>query len=738
MPFRSKRQWGWAFATGQPFARRWAHETPGGRGARYRKLPASKDAGAVAGAMLSGPGGLMATPGLGTRPGRKWGKRTKAKRIVGNLYRSDDGKFQAGGGASGSAPAASADPTQRQGGTLRSGAGAIAQQAAGAGSRGELAGDLAGTARQAAGRKKPKKGGGGGGGKGKKPKQTPAERRAARAQERAQLADATGAQLGLAAADVAALRQAAEAGGAKSAALTKLGLIDAKGDATDAGRRALSALERGDVRGYRAALQDAAERAGREQARAGRAAEQAKRATERAAERATRATERQARQAESDRRRQAREARQARRDRIAAARAETAAQRLPAHRAKAFLVYKAADGTPRWLARSTTAYRDRDGEILSEAALDADSRRMTRTKTFGPLRWWHVGQPDPTNTAAPWGPGLDLGDCDFSMVIGRTRVEGGTFKSAQIARAVARVAERLELSPGFFHPPDAPDADGVFGAIHTFERSLVPTRYAQASNLFTGLMVKEIRMSMDITEIERRFKAAIHELGLAPEQALQLGQQLVETEKAAQAQGIAYKSAEAPTVYTGPDGTPGIIQDGRFVALKAAQPPAAPAAPPAVAEKAPGDEAAELAADEGSAEDLAQDEGDFLGDMTVADFEAMLGTAFAQALGPLVKMLDVTGKMAGHMEELKSMMGGYATKEAGAAAEITALRARMAVLEGDLPTVNLGVEALAALKSGGPATPPSPEPAQPIADPSNPLAAIAAGLFPELYPPAGR
>lgn len=735
MPFRSKRQWGWAFATGQPFARRWAHETPGGKGTRYRTLPAAKDAGAVAGAMLSGPGGLMATPGLGARPGRKWGKRTKAKRIVGNLYRGNDGKFQAGGSgdASASAPTATGDPTQgsaaRRPGDLAGAAEGTARQAG----RAETLQDaIGGTARQATGGNKPKKGGGGGG-KGKKPKQTPAERRAARAQERAQLADATGAQLGLAAADVAALRQAAEAGGAKSAALAKLGLIDAKGDATDAGRRALSALERGDVRGYRAAVQDAADRAGRAQARAGRDAERAKRSAERETARAKRETERQTRQAESDRRRQARERRQARRDRIAAARAETAAQRVPG-RAKSLMVYKAADGTPRWLARSTTAYRDRDGEILSEAALDADSRRMTTTKAFGPLRWWHVGRPDPTNAAAPWGPGLDLGDCDFSMVIGRTRVEGGTFKSAQVARAVARVAGVLELSPGFFHPPDAPDAHGVFGAIHTFERSLVPTRYAQASNLFTGLMVKETR-AMHTDEIERRFKAAIHELQLTPDQALQLGRQLVETEKAAAQQGIAFKSADAPAVYTGPDGTPGIIQDGRWVALKAATPPPAP--PVAEAEKAPGDEAAEDPADEGSPEDMAQDEGDFLGDMSVADFEAMLGTAFAQAIAPLIKSLDVAGKLAGHVEELKGMMGGYATKEASSAAEIATLKARLAALEGDAPADALALEALAALKSAGPGAPPAPS-TKPAPDGANPLAAMAAGLFPELYPAAGR
>lgn len=37
--FRSKKQWRWAFATKQKFARRWAHETPGGKKVRYRRLP---------------------------------------------------------------------------------------------------------------------------------------------------------------------------------------------------------------------------------------------------------------------------------------------------------------------------------------------------------------------------------------------------------------------------------------------------------------------------------------------------------------------------------------------------------------------------------------------------------------------------------------------------------------------------------------------------------------------------
>jgi hypothetical protein len=352
-------------------------------------------------------------------------------------------------------------------------------------------------------------------------------------------------------------------------------------------------------------------------------------------------------------------------------------------RHKALLVYKSADGTPRWLARSTTAYRDRDGEILSTAALDADSQRMTATAQYGPLRWWHVGWPNPDAPGAPWGPGLDLGTCDFSMQIGRTRVESGAFKSAALAAAVARVADALELSPGFFHPPTQPDAGGVFTTIRTFERSLVPARVARASNLFTGLTVKETRM--DISEVERRFKAAITELGLDANQAAALGQQLVAADKAAQAAGIAFKSQDAPepTVYTGPDGAPGIIQDGRFVALKAAVPPPPPEAPAAT--KAPGDEMGEDPVTEDSPEDLAQD-ADYLGDMTVADFEAML----QQALAPLIKGLDIAGKLGGHVEELKGMMSGVATKEAGLASEVAALKTQVAELAGDAPRVLAG------------------------------------------------
>ena len=50
--FKSKKQWKWAFASKQPWAHEKAHKTKGGKGVRYRRLPASKHSG-VKGARTS-------------------------------------------------------------------------------------------------------------------------------------------------------------------------------------------------------------------------------------------------------------------------------------------------------------------------------------------------------------------------------------------------------------------------------------------------------------------------------------------------------------------------------------------------------------------------------------------------------------------------------------------------------------------------------------------------------------
>jgi hypothetical protein len=477
------------------------------------------------------------------------------------------------------------------------------------------------------GKKKPK----GGGGKGTAPKPD-AKPDAAEAARETTAALPAATRISPASVDV--LQRAADQGGATDPDLRRLGLIGADGFATDQGRRALSALQRGNVASYNAAVQDAQARLGREAASRQRQADVAKRRSEAEQKRQTAEQERRAREA----------SRAAIRERESQWRRENRRQRPTRATLK---VFKDASGAMRWIARSTTAYRDRDREILSIAALDADSQRMTATKQYGPLRYWHIGRPDPMNTAAPWGPGVDIGDCDFSMQIGTTRIESGTFRSAAIARRMKAQADQHELSPGFFHPTGEPAPDGVFGRIHSFERSLVPTRYARASNLFTGLTIKEHRMNPE--EMARRLKVAADTLGI-PVDTLAAG--LAQTDKAAAQQGIAFKE-ETPA-------PPAEVTIGGVVyTVKAAMPPAEMV------------EAGETETADGEVEEVADlDEpvADFIGDMSRADFEGMLESVFSRAVAAMGS--EIAGKMAAMDEQLKGM--GYArAKEAGDVAAVT-------------------------------------------------------------------
>lgn len=124
---------------------------------------------------------------------------------------------------------------------------------------------------------KPKKGGGGGGGGKKKP--TDEEKQAAQDEKRAGQRRSTAPTAGLSTDEADWLASVASgtapAGSFDGRHLTELGLTQDAGDtteATDAGRRLLRALERGDTRGALAAIQDgkarlARDRAGAEQRR---------------------------------------------------------------------------------------------------------------------------------------------------------------------------------------------------------------------------------------------------------------------------------------------------------------------------------------------------------------------------------------------------------------------------------------------------------------------------------------
>jgi hypothetical protein len=392
---------------------------------------------------------------------------------------------------------------------------------------------------------------------------------------------------------------------------------------------------------------------------------------------------------------------------------------MPIPGEKSFTVFKDAAGAYRWVSRTTTAYRDRDGEIITEKALEADAARMTATGQYGPLRYWHIGEPDPFDPVAPWGPGVDIGDCDYSIVIGRTSIESGTFKSAAIGRAFAESADDYETSPGFFHPPDQPNAAGEFSTIRRFERSAVPIKYGRASNLFTGMTVKEHHMDQATYDARvKAFTADMNAKGVPPEVAASALAGMEQADKSAQQQGIAFKSDDAPA-----DPWSAVT-----AALKAALMPTEKAPPPMDAEDDPalgGDMGVDEAAEGEPPMDAGGDGGQYIGDMSPDEFKALI----TELLAPVLKMQDMHKSMSDMMGQMKA---AYATKDDSRTAEIASLKARLAKLEGDQPAVIVPADVEAALK-GAPQPPPDPNAPQIPNDPARPFAQLAAATMPQLY-----
>jgi hypothetical protein len=142
----------------------------------------------------------------------------------------------------------------------------------------------------------------------------------------------------------------------------------------------------------------------------------------------------------------------------------------------AFTVYKTSKGY-RWLAISSTAYRDRDGEIVSTKALQNAVERTARRGDFGPLRFWHE-------------PGLDIGTTDYQAVSndGKYLVESGLLDATVAPDIIhATKARDYQMSIGFNHAPTEPDTDGVFHRISIFERSIVPG--GRAANPMTAFSI---------------------------------------------------------------------------------------------------------------------------------------------------------------------------------------------------------------------------------------------------------
>lgn len=334
-----------------------------------------------------------------------------------------------------------------------------------------------------------------------------------------------------------------------------------------------------------------------------------------------------------------------------------AGQRAVRQKAASFMVFKDARGQYRWVAQSSTAYQDRDQEIVSTKALADDVQRADVDGHYGPLRWWH-------------SPGLDLGACDFNAMHGRVLIESGTFYSEAIAQKVARAVAGLEISLGFLHPPTEPDASGVFHHIRRFERSLVPR--GKASNRFTAFAVKESRL-MDEKKI-----AALKTLGFSDSDIADIEARASATEKAADDQQTAYKAEEPQQEIT--------IGGVTYLLTEKAHPVTEPVEETT---KDEGEGDIEVIAETDAIEPVAEEPYDDTAvTLSSGDIEAIsqaIGAAVSQALAPLAGLLDMEKKMQGHVQ---SLMAPYQAQkdasDAERAEEIATLKATLAETQAKL------------------------------------------------------
>lgn len=192
-------------------------------------------------------------------------------------------------------------------------------------------------------------------------------------------------------------------------------------------------------------------------------------------------------------------------------------------------IFKDANGKYRWIAFSSSAFRDRDREIVSTKALENDVSRADKDGEYGPLRFWHE-------------PDINLGYTDFNAMEGRVLVESGGFNDERIGARLKEYQDELGLSIGFTHPASEPDATGIYHTIRRFERSIVPAD--KASNLLTTFVIKNTGDVMDAT------KKTLLEKLIGPDLAAKFIGQAGETQKAAEEAGMKFKQTETTSTTT--------------------------------------------------------------------------------------------------------------------------------------------------------------------------------------------
>ncbi len=140
-----------------------------------------------------------------------------------------------------------------------------------------------------------------------------------------------------------------------------------------------------------------------------------------------------------------------------------------------FFTVKQADGRYRWVSISSTAFLDREDEIVSSLAI---ARSAVHQTGRGPLLFWHEKK-------------IELGTCDFALHDGLCLIESGLWHDSKVGVAArketAKHPERWRVSIGFY-PEDATTevnakvgnrtVKAVYNGMLVVERSQLPAEYS--------------------------------------------------------------------------------------------------------------------------------------------------------------------------------------------------------------------------------------------------------------------
>lgn len=190
-----------------------------------------------------------------------------------------------------------------------------------------------------------------------------------------------------------------------------------------------------------------------------------------------------------------------------------------------FTVQKDLKGQWRWVATYTNNFMDREGEIISDKALDGYLARVDMGLVPMPELW------------AAHIPETKHGKADMVFAVGKFLVATGTFDDTPLAQKAVdyyrKNAAKVQLSHGFTYPKWALKG-GVYEDINTFEITTLPPPLV-ASNPYTDLEVNE-----SMKQITPDTQVALAEL-FGKEETEKLIARRTEQSKALEEAGVAYK-----------------------------------------------------------------------------------------------------------------------------------------------------------------------------------------------------